>query len=792
MEPTASTLSGALEVALLEEKELCIDPELLLDAPRASDVDLASGAQLHLDYSRVMVKRGRADNELNAFRYDLVLFVGDAAALPPRAPLEATTELEWTGAVGEAGMVALRAALAQALRDGWRFIIVRGVPNLLLSQPHAMLDKLGTAADDVPLAAIIHDSSRAATSDADALLGTAERAELPSTAALLHDVGEELGLGVEVTWGQEEHLVDALFAVGAAKGTTIPHVSAFHGLRTRTVSKPSEANDDIWANAGAERSANEPLLSEIARLLIPSLRTTCEERLAAHMRPFAYVLTPSIPLTSNGKLDRSALAKRARGAVAAAAAVQAKDIRRQPGAVGSSGARLLTPLQSRLRSVWAQVLSLDESAIDLDDNFFRLGGDSLTSLRAVSAALAHGIELNVRDFFTTPTLRTLAAAPGPLAAIPSLSAPIHRGLFEVEIDEAASGKPFPLVGIQRAYWVGQQVGDPASGMGSLNPHIYSEYFLPLGCSAQLLGLSIDALVLRHPMLRAVVTEDGMLRVLSSSDVPAYTVRTIAHDDMEATRASMLAQGPRTDRFPLFDVRISHSASDAVHLHVSISLFLMDGFTELILRHELATLYAAAASVPAKPLTPVSLLTASHLPSIGLRFRDYACSMLARLPDTAAFAKSQSYWRGRLPNLSSAPELPQRPAEPAATTAESARFVHHGGSLPATEWSRILEQCAKRNVSPTVRPAIEERIRSCLPSSRDADRALVPASLCYLPYMVSSSLATPRPLDSSSTFSMLCDTPFTQTCSGSLATLPRQFSSNSTAKPPMTPLSELPS
>ena len=72
---TASTLRGALDASLVEENELCVDAALLLSA-----ISEAS-SPLHLEYSRVLLKRGSADNELNAFRYDILLYAGSTSGL---------------------------------------------------------------------------------------------------------------------------------------------------------------------------------------------------------------------------------------------------------------------------------------------------------------------------------------------------------------------------------------------------------------------------------------------------------------------------------------------------------------------------------------------------------------------------------------------------------------------------------------------------------------------------------------------------------------------------------------
>ena len=45
---------------------------------------------MHAEYSRVLVKDGAAENELNAYRYDLVLFAGEARGLPAAARADET------------------------------------------------------------------------------------------------------------------------------------------------------------------------------------------------------------------------------------------------------------------------------------------------------------------------------------------------------------------------------------------------------------------------------------------------------------------------------------------------------------------------------------------------------------------------------------------------------------------------------------------------------------------------------------------------------------------------------
>ncbi|MEV6766768.1 condensation domain-containing protein [Streptomyces sp. NPDC051105] len=53
---------------------------------------------------------------------------------------------------------------------------------------------------------------------------------------------------------------------------------------------------------------------------------------------------------------------------------------------------------------------LDDEDIDLDDDFYAMGGDSLIALRVVAQAVGRGIDIRLRDILYYPTVRELAAS----------------------------------------------------------------------------------------------------------------------------------------------------------------------------------------------------------------------------------------------------------------------------------------------------------------------------------------------------------------------------------------------
>ncbi|MFC5141511.1 amino acid adenylation domain-containing protein [Actinomycetospora rhizophila] len=118
-----------------------------------------------------------------------------------------------------------------------------------------------------------------------------------------------------------------------------------------------------------------------------ALRADLAAVLPAAMVPSALVALDRLPLGPSGKLDRGALPAPEHGATPA----------RAPG----------TPAESVLLGVLREVLEND--AIELDDEFVDVGGDSIVSLALVSRARRQGVELSVRDVLEGGTVAGIAA-----------------------------------------------------------------------------------------------------------------------------------------------------------------------------------------------------------------------------------------------------------------------------------------------------------------------------------------------------------------------------------------------
>ncbi|HEX7679105.1 MAG TPA: condensation domain-containing protein, partial [Thermoanaerobaculia bacterium] len=106
--------------------------------------------------------------------------------------------------------------------------------------------------------------------------------------------------------------------------------------------------------------------------------------------PSFFVTMESMPLTSNGKLDRKALPKPDGDRPAL-----------ESGYVAPS-----TNAEQALVAIWEEVLNV--RPIGVHDNFFSLGGDSIRSIRVRAFAEKQGIRFAVKDLFQHATVHELS------------------------------------------------------------------------------------------------------------------------------------------------------------------------------------------------------------------------------------------------------------------------------------------------------------------------------------------------------------------------------------------------
>jgi amino acid adenylation domain-containing protein len=138
------------------------------------------------------------------------------------------------------------------------------------------------------------------------------------------------------------------------------------------------------------------------------LRQTLLEKLPKYMVPAAFVTVEGMPLTTTGKVDRSALRKFS-----------------DPPAVKTEPAPTRDAVEESVAAIWSEILGVE--VIGVHDNFFELGGHSLLATRVISAIRQiFKMELPLKTLFESATVEQFAAAVSGAEARPGQAEKIAR------------------------------------------------------------------------------------------------------------------------------------------------------------------------------------------------------------------------------------------------------------------------------------------------------------------------------------------------------------------------------
>jgi acyl carrier protein len=116
------------------------------------------------------------------------------------------------------------------------------------------------------------------------------------------------------------------------------------------------------------------------------LRAFLAGRLADYMVPAYYVQLAAIPLTPNGKIDRKALPEPELG-------------------LKEGDKRPINQTQKEIIEIWAALLGVEPGAIGIHTNFFDVGGNSMSLIRALTRINKRfNVKLSVAEMFKLPTV----------------------------------------------------------------------------------------------------------------------------------------------------------------------------------------------------------------------------------------------------------------------------------------------------------------------------------------------------------------------------------------------------
>ncbi|MDS1115206.1 amino acid adenylation domain-containing protein [Gordonia westfalica] len=350
--------------------------------------------------------------------------------------------------------------------------------------------------------------------------------------------------------------------------------------------------------------------------------------LPGHMVPTALMRLDRIPTTTSGKLDRAALP-----VPTIAAAPYAE------------------PRNDTERAVAAAFAECTGAAqVGRDDDFFALGGDSLSATRMVSTLSGQlDTDIPVRWVFEAPTVADLAAR---------LADPATRRIPELRGGHAASDASVPLSPAQRRMWAINQLDT-----GSPVFNIPLALRLRGALDRQALHDAILDVLERHETLRTVYPDGPHAPVQQVESVAAVDLHTLTEpevvDDLDERLAQLATTGfDVAHRVPLI-IRLLAVGEDDHVLVCVVHHIAADGSSTAPLARELVVAYRARTRGIAPDPTPLPVT-----------YRDYTLWHLDVMGDesdpSSVAAVQLDYWQRHLsglPDLLALPTDRPRPAKP---------------------------------------------------------------------------------------------------------------------------------
>ncbi|WP_172666620.1 non-ribosomal peptide synthetase [Actinoplanes missouriensis] len=343
----------------------------------------------------------------------------------------------------------------------------------------------------------------------------------------------------------------------------------------------------------------------------PAVRSALGVLLPDAMVPSAVTVLEKLPLTDNGKIDRSAL----------------------PAPVFHEQSEYVAPVTSHERAVaglFGEVLGVDR--VGLTDDFFGLGGHSLLATQVMARVRERfSVGLPLRVLFEQPSVRGFAAV---VAGAESVGA----GVALVPVERAG---PVELSFAQQRMWFLHQL-EP----GSASYHVPALVRLRGRLDVDRLRAALVSVTARHEVLRTVFAEvDGRpVQVVRAEPVVDFGM-----GELDFTRPFDLEQGPLT-RWSL-----TRAGDDEFLLSLVMHHIVSDGWSVGVLLQEVQAAYAGRS-----------------LPELPVQYADFAVWQRQWL-ESGVLDEQLAYWKTRLAGAAPILDLPTDFPRPAIASYQGAHL-----------------------------------------------------------------------------------------------------------------------
>ncbi|WP_010099288.1 non-ribosomal peptide synthetase [Ornithinibacillus scapharcae] len=339
---TVNDLKKKVALSIAEENELLIDPSYFVDYllnkfPQIAHVEL-------------LPKIGEEQNEMNRFRYDVVLHIG-------KAP-EQNQKVNWIPWQSRLNLQYVKSVLANEQPECFG---IKGVQPRRNQQEVWISKRLNIASNKT----IEEISAEANKYYQQTGIDPFEWFVLEQTSS--YQVHFQLNIedpndGYDVFFTRREDAGDSY----------------------------------VWAHKTEEQNnthkayTNQPLARQYQGKIIDRIKSHLQNQLPNYMIPNQFVFIDDIPLTGNGKIDRASLP--------------------YPFTLVSRGEdqRPRNELEQKLETLFIEILRVEK--VSVFASFFELNGDSLLAAQLVSKIRdTFDIQISLREFFESPTIAGIAS-----------------------------------------------------------------------------------------------------------------------------------------------------------------------------------------------------------------------------------------------------------------------------------------------------------------------------------------------------------------------------------------------
>jgi microcystin synthetase protein McyA len=564
-----------------QENELLIDPAFFT----------AIGQRFpQITHVEIHLQRGQHHNELTQFRYNVLLYVGDAVDVPQ--------DVQWID--WQTQQLTL-SALQHLLEETQPEILgVTQIPNARLVKP-------------LKSGELLKNPQELQTVSQLRAVINAIAPEIGVEPDEFYALAEALSYSLVVTWSDTSvsDYYDVIFVQRQSQGR----------IPKRVFTPTQKQTQRDW-----RLYANQPLQPKLKRQLIPQLRSYLETHLPEYMMPNAFVMLDAIPLTANGKIDRRALPS-------------PEQIRLE---LADTFVPPCTPIEEILALIWAEVLGIEQ--VGIHDNFFELGGDSIRGIQAIAKARQMGCDFSLPQLFQHQTIQELASLVSQeLSSLPTQKTEAFSLISEeqrLNLPEAVEDA-YPLAALQ--------AGMVFHSEYSTNVPIYHDvftYHIRATLNLQALHSAIKQVVNSHPVLRTSFAltnyQHPLQLVYQQVDVP-LNLDDLSHlstTEQELALDTWIEQ-EKTRHFdwnvpPLLRFHLHRRSSETFNLTFSFHHSILDGWSVASLLTQLLQQYLYLLSKNVLPLPAPPTIT----------FRDF----VALEQITLKSPECQEYWQQQLSDM----------------------------------------------------------------------------------------------------------------------------------------------